>query len=156
MPLTLYPDPVLLTNAFPVAFPLTPENNIYLERVLAEMQEVMLANKGIGLAANQVGCLMQVIVLKGQPFEAINPTWRPVNGTRLITMDEGCLSQPGRRVAVERYEQVWIEYDTRKGKHVSSRVGGMTARVWQHECDHLIAKNIGQPDPQPAPQEAST
>lgn len=143
MKIVLYPDPALTSKALPVEFPLTEEGKKGLESLLFGMKEVMLNGNGVGLAANQVGVLLRVIVIKQHPFECINPSFRVVDNTELVEMEEGCLSQPGRKVNVIRPNQIWVEYYTRTGKQVKSRMGGTLARIYLHEVDHLDGINIG-------------
>jgi peptide deformylase len=53
---------------------------------------------------------------------------------------EGCLSVPGLRAKVPRYQHIHYQGFDQFGKRIERRVSGFHARVVQHECDHLIGK----------------
>jgi peptide deformylase len=141
MPLVTLPNPVLYQVSEPINF---ETESTLLISLLNHMQEVMKAGNGVGLAANQVGVAKRVIVLNQHPFEAVNPSYVPVNGTEMDSMEEGCLSDPGKRYLVSRPKQVWVEYYTRSGELKKDRFGGLKAKIWQHECDHINGINISQ------------
>ena len=52
-------------------------------------------------------------------------------------MIEGCLSFPGLYIKVKRPDWIEIKWQTEEGSEVQEKCGGMTARVLQHEVDHL-------------------
>lgn len=105
---------------------------------------------GVGIAGPQVGLSRRIVAVQrfdkeGAPFEVF-PNIRIVeygNGRR--TGPEGCLSIPGRRGMVERADTVVIEYAKKASQdgstpaysYVRDTVGGFTAVIFQHECDHL-------------------
>ena len=102
-----------------------------------DLTETMIANKGLGLAANQVGLPYRVFVMTGSPVTAVfNP--RIVDSSEEeIYMDEGCLSYPGLYVKVKRPAVIKVRYDMPNGETVTKTFEGLTARVFQHEFDHL-------------------
>lgn len=104
----------------------------------ASMIKTMLANEGIGLAANQVGVLKRIIVvLDGDnPKVLINPEITEYSSSNVV-MNEGCLSIPGEYLDIERPEEVVVKYRDTKGKPHIERFSGLTSRVIQHEVDHL-------------------
>ena len=138
MELRLYPDPVLLKTAAPV----TVFDDELRERV-AEMHRIMYAEGGVGLAAPQVGWSAQVLVLnpsgdKDQTDEAlvvINP--KVVKRWRKATDQEGCLSFPEIYVDVTRPAGVRLAWDDEHGEHHEQDFNDFTARIIQHEMDHL-------------------
>ncbi|MBM3217464.1 MAG: peptide deformylase [Candidatus Rokubacteria bacterium] len=129
-----YGDPVLRRRAAPVTG-ITPE----VRRMVADMIETMYDEVGIGLAAPQVGISLRLMVVgheHGREARAIvNPVITEQGGE--ITSEEGCLSLPGIFAPVTRAEWVRLEGQDLDGQPVSIRARGLTARVFQHEMDHL-------------------
>jgi peptide deformylase len=126
--------PVLLREAEPVDDPAHPE----IQRLIADMGETMLDAAGIGLAAPQVHVPLRLIVFRdGSGVSTlINPELEPL-GEEVESAWEGCLSIPGLRGCVTRPKRIrWRGLDA-KGNPVSGEAEGMTARVMQHETDHL-------------------
>ena len=128
----IYPDPVLIKKAIPV-------QNIdqKIKKVVDRMVNVMYANKGIGLAAPQIGILKQIIVVGlGKDWRAlINP--EIVEGEGESVMEEGCLSLPNIEVPVKRKEKVFVRAWDLDGKEANLELIGFPGRVYQHEIDHL-------------------
>jgi peptide deformylase len=107
-------------------------------RLLDDLAETMYAAPGAGLAANQIGVLLRVCVVKGddnQTYGLVNPVLVKGEGSQVGY--EGCLSFPGWVGEVERYETVVVKGLNRKGKEVRVKASGFTARAFQHELDHL-------------------
>ena len=136
--LRLHPDPVLRTRAVPVE-----KIDEDLKARIRRMFEIMYAERGIGLAAPQVGVSERVFVvnLTGDPKQSaeemvfINPEIREPEGE--CTEEEGCLSFPDIRLDVVRPEKVTIEATDLEGERFSIRADGWLARCVQHEFDHL-------------------
>ncbi len=113
---------------------------------ITKMVFIMREYEGVGLAANQVGWDKSVILIvdyKNQEEPVIKSIINPriIWTSKEIGADtEGCLSLPGKSFIVERPEEVEIEY-IRWDQHGSSiqtmKRDGMTARIIQHEIDHL-------------------
>jgi peptide deformylase len=57
-------------------------------------------------------------------------------------MEEGCLSIPRVLVDVKRAKTVWVEFTDLENRHVRAQLTGLTAKVFQHEYDHLQGKLI--------------
>lgn len=100
-------------------------------------------NEGVGIAAPQVGISKQLIAVQridkeGEPFEFyVNPKIVSFSGDKK-TGGEGCLSVPGMKGLVDRYQEIVIEYnDIEDFKIKSDTVEGFTAVIFQHEIDHL-------------------
>ena len=121
---------------------------------------------GVGIAGPQVGLSRRIVAVQrfdkpGSPFE-VYPNIRIVEARgKRRTGAEGCLSVPGRRGLVERWDSVVISYAKAAGtlraevgneslmtgnaediaaldwEYVTETVGGFTAVIFQHECDHL-------------------
>ncbi len=147
-PLLKMGDPRLLRVAQPVSTFNTPE----LHALLQDMQDTMAAAGGVGLAAPQMGEDWQVVIFgTGQPSPRY-PDAAPVPRTVLInpvitplgdeeTCDwEGCLSVPGLRGWVPRWQRIHYKGFDQKGRLIEREVEGFHARVVQHECDHLFGK----------------
>jgi peptide deformylase len=137
-------DPRLLRVAPPV--PDSMIGSAELDALIADMFETMHAAGGVGLAAPQIGVDLQLVIFGFESSERY-PDAPPVPQTILLNpvitplsqdMEEGwegCLSVPGLRGAVIRYEGV-----DPKGERIDRNAEGFHARVVQHECDHLIGR----------------
>lgn len=100
----------------------------------------MKENNGLGLAANQVGLRDSVFVMEvdGVRYDVFNPEFllhdlHPI----LVNGSEGCLSYPGEAVDVVRYDSIHVRYYNADGNVINNDLHGLTARVYQHELDHL-------------------
>ena len=104
----------------------------------ASMIDTMIKNEGIGLAANQVGILKRIIVVsdEGNIKVLINPEIIYFSEQK-VPFDEGCLSIPETFLTITRSENITVKYRDLKGKPRMERYSGLTARVIQHEVDHL-------------------
>jgi peptide deformylase len=130
--LKIYPDPVLRK----ISSPVLGINNI-VRHLIKKMSKIMYSRKGIGLAAPQVGTLERVIIADiGEGLiSMINPEILTGYGEDYI--DEGCLSLPDTVVNVKRKQSVFVRYLDKNEKEKESELDGLTARVIQHEIDHL-------------------
>jgi peptide deformylase len=128
-----------------------------IKHLIADMFETMYANKGVGLAAQQIGQALQLTVvdvrgvtdrpssleLKGKPADVlefmplvlINPEVKPVGD--FVAGPEGCLSFPEIFADISRPESVEVKALNEAGKPIEFRAGGLLARAVQHEVDHL-------------------
>ena len=128
-------------------WPVAKFNSPELHALLADMKDSMVAATGAGLAAPQIGVNARVVI-----FEVINnaryPNREPIPYTVLINPQlnpsgeivedwEGCLSVPGMRGQVPRYETLRYTGFDECGKSIDRTVSGFHARVVQHEVDHL-------------------
>jgi peptide deformylase len=137
-------DPRLYRKAEPVAMLNTPE----LDHLITDMFETMAALNGAGLAAPQIGVSQRVVIFglefnprypQAEPVPAtvlVNPELHPI-GTEMEEGWEGCLSVPGLRGLVKRYQHLRYTGFDRQGQPIDRTVSGFHARVVQHECDHL-------------------
>ena len=93
----------------------------------------------IGLAANQIGYLKRIVAVwfDGDWMILINPVVSPVKRSPVDHKREGCLSRPGIKSRKKRYKKIEVERTLLNGERVKVRYTGMTARVIQHEVDHL-------------------
>ena len=96
---------------------------------------------GVGIAAPQVGINRRVVWVQrldkeGEPFECYENIRIDSLFGEIVLLEEGCLSVPPLRGRVPRYNGVKISYLS-NGQKVTETVEGYTARIFQHECDHL-------------------
>ena len=112
------------------------------KRLFEAMVNTMVANKGIGLAAPQVGIDKQLIVVKIELliFKLANPVI--INCKSADVLEEGCLSIPGERVNIERPYEILVHALNDKNEEVEVKAKALLARVLQHEIDHLYGKLI--------------
>jgi peptide deformylase len=146
-----YPAKVLRTVTPPL-LKITPETRLVAQR----MVELMLEAEGVGLAAPQVGLPWRMFVAEIPPQDKdprrspndnpptatrgpevyINPRFsNPLGG--LEPYEEGCLSLPDIRGDVIRPPVITITATDLEGREFSRTGGGLLARCWQHETDHL-------------------
>jgi peptide deformylase len=109
-----------------------------LARLAERMTALMHDARGVGLAATQVGVVRRVFVFEheGEDRVLVNPAIARESKER-ETDEEGCLSLGTVRVPVERAVDVLIEGKDVTGADVRFELDGMSARVVQHELDHL-------------------
>jgi peptide deformylase len=137
-------DPRLLRQAQPVTQFGTPA----LEALIEDMFDTMWAANGAGLAAPQIGVDLQLVIFgfKQNPRYPdapavpetilINPVLTPLSNDTEEGW-EGCLSVPGLRGIVPRWNRLHYTGFDQFGNAISREVDGFHARVVQHECDHL-------------------
>jgi peptide deformylase len=99
--------------------------------------ETMVANKGLGLSANQCGLPYRVFVMWSNPTKiCFNP--RIVDQTtEEIYLDEGCLSFPNLFIKIKRPKIIKVRYQDAFGEMQNEKFIGMTARCFLHELDHM-------------------
>lgn len=108
--------------------------------LLASMTSTMCQKRGVGLAAPQIGVNWRVIVMHvdnaGNCLAFINPVITKRRGKRRNIM-EGCLSYPGKKVMMRRYDIITLEAFTHDWKQIKIKLRGLFAAIAQHEVDHL-------------------
>ncbi|OFW82793.1 MAG: peptide deformylase [Alphaproteobacteria bacterium GWF2_58_20] len=141
LPIIIAPDPILKAKAKPVA-----RVDARVRQLLDDMLETMYADRGIGLAAPQVGISERLVVIDtahedepATPLFLVNPEilWRSPETT---ICNEGCLSLPEYFADITRAEQVRVRYTDRDDKTQDITADGMLAICLQHEIDHLEGK----------------
>ncbi len=138
MEILIYPHEILRTEAAPV-------ENIdgQLQRFIDAMIIEMYRAKGIGLAANQVGKLSQLLVMDCEQAEGVPPTPKVIinpvitDKEGLENSEEGCLSVPDYTATVKRAARVEVKGYDRNGNEITIEGDGIVARCLQHEIDHL-------------------
>ena len=141
--LTLYPDKILNRKLAPVK-----GVDAGLRKLVQDMRETMYVEGGIGLAANQVGVDLRVLVVdpyagssRSAFLALINPKLLAHFGDT-VNMEEGCLSFPDIRELVTRPDGVEIEFLDEEGLSQKIKATGLLSRVLQHEYDHLEGKTL--------------
>ena len=102
-----------------------------------DLAETCLHHNGLALSANQVGLPYRVFVIRG---EEIIVCFNPVlvdQSEETIVLEEGCLSFPNLFVKVKRPKKIKVRYTEPNGETKTQIFDGFTARVFQHELDHL-------------------
>ena len=99
----------------------------------------MYEQNALGLAANQVGNPYRIFAMRGQPenFVCFNPKIIQASEQEVL-LEEGCLSYPKLIVKLKRPQHVRVRFQTPNGETLTKQFTGMTARVFQHEMDHLM------------------
>src|SRR5260370_19405828 len=112
-----------------------------VERYIAEMVDLMVEGKGLGLAGPQVALPYQIFVMNVEPEQRdkgkayINPVIMERKGS--VEGEEGCLSFPGLFAKVRRAKTIRFQAYNLKSQLEEGTVSDLEARVWQHEVDHL-------------------
>ena len=132
-----YPHPTLRHQSKPIK-----RVDAELRQIVREMFDLMYANHGIGLAANQVDLPLRLFVMnlegergKGEEFVFFNPVTSHPKGTD--EQEEGCLSLPELYEPVVRPKRVRVHAFGIDGQEMIVDAEGMFARCVQHEIDHL-------------------
>ena len=95
---------------------------------------------GVGLSAIQIGVPLKVCIINyGKEIIMINPviTWRRSGPSGIKKFREGCLSDPGKYVEVERAQKVICQYTDENGEKKEISEGGWMSAIIQHELDHF-------------------
>jgi peptide deformylase len=143
LPITLYGDPVLrkVTENIDLSYEGLPE-------LIENMFESMYNAEGVGLAAPQIGLPIRLFVVDLTPLAQDEPSLAGfrkafINAKILERsgdeelMEEGCLSIPGIHEEIYRKNYIRIQYLDPSGTSHDEEFTGYTARVLQHEYDHL-------------------
>ena len=132
-----YPNPVLKE----VCRPVTAVND-EVRGILGDMAETMYLNRGVGLAAPQVGVGLRLIVVDAGPerdgtqlLKLANPRITEKEGIQ--SSEEGCLSLPGLTVDLDRFDRVTVEALDASGNRQRIQAEGLLSVALQHEIDHL-------------------
>jgi len=135
-----FPNPILRQQAKKVT-----SFDAKLKKLAADMSETMYDAPGIGLAANQIGILQQIIVvdITGPDEEKkfttfVNPVISEGEGS--IVDEEGCLSVIEYTSNVKRFKKIKVNAQDLDGNPLEFEAQERFARVIQHEVDHLNGK----------------
>jgi peptide deformylase len=133
--LTCYPSPILARRA--QAVEIFDDN---LREFVARMIDMMIDNKGIGLAAPQAGISLRLFVISLEMSREtakvyVNPVITPAGD--MESMEEGCLSVPGIYTSIKRQKACTVQAQDVQGHSFTEEAEEMYARCLQHEYDHL-------------------
>ena len=108
-----------------------------IREMLSAMTTLMKVSGGIGLAANQAGLDLRLVVIESNDrlFKLVNPCIEKKEGSILFC--EGCLSFPGLELKIQRAKRVWISALDERGEPLDLEVEGLLAVIFQHEIDHI-------------------
>jgi peptide deformylase len=154
LPIVAYGAPVLRKVAQDI-----PHDYPQLDKLIEDMWETMYASNGVGLAAPQINKSIRLFVVdSSQIFENqdeedkgkypdepgikrvfINAHVKELDGNEW-SYNEGCLSIPKIREDIVRPEEVVLEYVDENFEQHTEKFIGITARIIQHEYDHLDGK----------------
>lgn len=135
-PVLLWPDPRLRMAAKPVT-----EITDGIRRIWAEMNAVMEAMPGVGLAATQLGILQQLAVVdasedRGQVIKMANPQILH-QSTEMNTHEEASPNLPGVSAKITRPRAVTVTFLDFDGMVKEQDFVGLWATSVQHQIDHL-------------------
>jgi peptide deformylase len=123
------------------------KNGLFKELIL-EMKKSMKDHEGIGLAANQISKDLSIFIIDEKlasennlPDVFFNPEITEYSKDT-DEMEEGCLSIPGFDANIKRSKKIKIKAIDENGNKIKLKVRGFTARVLQHETDHLHGLTI--------------
>ncbi len=140
------PDPILKKRANPVD--LVDDD---IRDIMNNMLETMYHDRGVGLAANQVGILKRIVVIDLQedddtereenfyPLFMANPIIIDYSD-EMVEATEACLSVPEQKVNVLRHSSVKVKYLDYNNNEKELEARDWLARAIQHEVDHLDGK----------------
>ncbi|HNW88243.1 MAG TPA: peptide deformylase [Bacteroidales bacterium] len=146
-------DPRLRVKAESI-LPEELENLFAPNSIVAQMVEVLIKTKGIGLAAPQLGINKAVILVK-EPNDNISVLINPEivkRSSQTTLKGEACLSCPGMLVPVLRSKSIKVRSMDRTGRIATEGVRGTSAIIIQHEVDHLngtLISDLSERDPFP-------
>lgn len=139
--LTYDPNPILREKAKRIRSFDAP-----LRKLAGDMFETMRANKGVGLAAPQIGQSIRLLVVeieqnkregeRGVKIALCNPEIVKANDEMFSDL-EACLSIPGWYADIPRHTSIVVKGQTPEGKEMRIKAQDYYARVLQHEIDHL-------------------
>jgi len=105
-----------------------------------ELIDAMWLESGLGISANQLGHDVRMFAMRGEKKEdslvCVNPKIVDIS-ENMNTMEEGCLSIPDVFARVVRPAEIVVSYQNELGEEEKQSLDGLTARVFQHELDHL-------------------
>lgn len=129
--------PLLRKKSTPIQFDGSSDSR-RLDQLVVNLVDTLNFAKGVGIAAPQIGVLQRVFLLA--PDNIAIPIINPLitgHTSKKVKDWEGCLSIPGIRGLIPRWETIDVEYLDMGGKKHRRTFSGFHARIFQHELDHL-------------------
>jgi peptide deformylase len=122
-----------------------------LKQLIQDMFETMHKAEGVGLAAPQIGRSIRLFVIDADTLAKDHPECKGFKRVMInpeivdkkeekITLEEGCLSFPGIHEKVTRFAGIRVKYRDENYEPREETLEKFTARIVQHECDHLESK----------------
>jgi len=114
-----------------------------IEKFERDMIQLMVDERGLGLASNQIGITKRFFAIGHDTFDTFKKNaiiWNPLIKTfskEKVFDVEGCLSFRNIWLRVERPKIVEIQYETTQGETKTARLDGLESKCFQHEFDHL-------------------
>lgn len=123
-------------------------HNESVQKLIDDLIATVAKANGVGIAAPQVAqsCRLFIVASRPNPRYPNAPEMEPTaminprivdHSTEIVKGWEGCLSVPGIRGLVPRYQTIEVEYTDRQGKLQKQELTDFVARIFQHEYDHL-------------------
>ena len=136
--LVLEDEPILNKRAIPFDFENPQEDS---KKLKEELFEAMVKYDGLGLSACQIGVDLKVFVMRfnGDAIVCFNPRITHYS-EETSYISEGCLTFPGLYFPVTRSYGINCTYATEEGEMVSASFVEISAKVFQHEYDHMLGK----------------
>lgn len=119
-----------------------------VQNLIADLKATVAQANGVGIAAPQIAQSYRLFIVASRPNPRYPhaPTMEPTaminprilaHSSEVAKDWEGCLSIPGIRGLVPRYQAVEVEYTDENGKLQKQQLNDFIARIFQHELDHL-------------------
>ena len=136
--LVLEDDPILRKRCQPFDFDNPQEDPKELSK---ELVEAMYKYEGLGLSACQIGIDLKVfsMISDDNPIVCFNPRITQFSAETTY-MREGCLTFPGLWFPIQRAHGVNVTFANEEGENMSGTFVQLTAKVFQHEYDHMLGK----------------
>ena len=141
LPVLKFGDPLLRKKVKQI------EDFTVIPAIVEKMFQTMASENGIGLAANQIGMSINLLIIDtcNCEIEEEGETYTFVNSEILWTegetvMEEGCLSIPDIRAEIKRPETILLKYQDLDKNYNERHFSGLISRAIQHEIDHLNGK----------------
>lgn len=102
-----------------------------------DLGKMMLEKNGLGLSAPQIGFPYRVFVIRSDP---VIPFFNPIivdKSEDVLDLEEGCLTYPNLLLKIKRPQVIKVRFADPKGEYQTRIFQDYTARVIQHEVDHL-------------------
>ena len=135
-PLLHESDPTLKLEPKPWIFGENPDP----QRMRMIMLENMVAHKGLGLSANQIGMPVKVFAMRVDESDNAIVCFNPKiikESDETVMMKEGCLSYPDLYLNVKRPQSIEGTYQNADGDVINVHFEGLAARIFHHEMDHM-------------------
>ena len=136
--LVLEDDPILRKRCQPFDFDNPQEDP---KKLTEELVEAMYKHEGLGLSACQIGVDLKVfsMISDDNPIVCFNPRITEYS-EETTYMREGCLTFPGLWFPIQRAHGVNVTFANEEGENMSGTFVQLTAKVFQHEYDHMLGK----------------